>query len=122
MCAYTPSFSYPFPVYQPAMRVISSITNGFPSVVTTTVNHQYLDGTIVRLIVPTGFGMVQANQLTGSILVLSPTTFSVDIDTTLFDVFVLPSSFPLDYNDAQVIPVGEDNDTLLAATYNVLPY
>jgi len=122
MCPYTPSYSYPFPVYQPAMRIISNITNGFPAVVTTTINHQYLDGTIVRLMVPLGFGMTQANQLTGSIIVLTNTTFSVDIDTTFFDVFILPSSFPLDYNNAQVIPIGEDNDTLKAATNNVLPY
>jgi len=122
MCPYIPSFSFKSPVYQPAMRVIANITNAFPAVVTTTINNQYISGTIVRLIVPTGFGMTQANQLTGSILVLTPTTFAVDIDTTTFDVFTLPSSFPPGYNDAQVIPIGEDNDILTAATNNVLPY
>jgi hypothetical protein len=104
------------------MRIISNITNSNPAIVTTTINNQYLDGTIVRLVVPQGFGMYQANQLTGSIRVITDTTFSIDIDTTFFDSFVLPSSFPLDYNDAQVIPVGAENDRLKVATQNVLPY
>ena len=42
--------AYPFPVFQPAMRVISSITNGFPAVVTTTFDHQYISGTVMRLV------------------------------------------------------------------------
>ena len=122
MCAYIPSYSFRYPVYQPAMRVIANITNASPAVVTTTINHQYLTGTIVRLIVPKGFGMVQANQLVGTILVLTPTTFAIDINTTNFDAFTLPSSFPPGYNDAQVIPIGEENALLAAATNNVLPY
>lgn len=122
MCAYIPSFSFSKPIYQPALRVIAGITNSSPAVVTTTVNNQYLAGTIVRLIVPPGFGMVQANQLVGTILPLTDTTFAINIDTTNFDVFTLPSSFPPGYNDAQVIPIGEENDILTAATNNVLPY
>lgn len=76
------------PVFQRAMRVISSITNANPAVVTTTTNHQYITGMIVRLNVPMGFGMQQVNQQQGLITVLSNTTFSISIDTTLFDPFL----------------------------------
>lgn len=120
--SYTPGYSYPFPTFQPAMRTISEITNANPAVVTTYIDHQYITGTIVRLIVPPGFGMLQANQLTGAIIVLTHNTFSINIDTTNFDIFILPSLFPEDYYSAQVVPIGEDNGTLLAATNNVLPY
>lgn len=79
-----------FPVYQPAMRIISSITNADPAVVTTTFNHQYQSGLIVRLNVPLGYGMQQANQLYGPIMVTGDTTFTIDIDTTFFDPLVVP--------------------------------
>jgi hypothetical protein len=114
--------AYPFPVFQPAMRVISSITNGFPAVVTTTFDHQYISGTVMRLYVPVGYGMVQANQLTGEIVVTGPTTFSIDIDTTFFDPFTTPATFPDNAQIAQCIPIGENNGILTAAVQNVLPY
>ena len=119
--AYTPSFSLTSPVYMPAMRVIAGISNGFPATVTTTVNHGYIVGTIVRLdIAPTG-GMLQANQMTGTILsVPTLTTFTLSIDTTNFDTFVVPSVFPPGYNDSQCTPVGEINGILTAAVQNVL--
>lgn len=105
------------PIYQPAMRIITGITNSFPAVVTTSFNHQYKDETIIRLDIALGYGMPQANQLFGSIVVLSPTTFSIDIDTTLFDAFITPAS-PTQYS--QCVPIGENNDTLAAATLNIL--
>jgi len=112
----------PFPVYQPAMRIIASISNAFPAVVTTTFNHQYKTGTIVRLNIPLGYGMYQANQLTGEIAVTGATTFAIAIDTTLFDPFTTPSTFPETFQHAQCVPIGENNDTLKAAVFNVLPY
>lgn len=107
----------PNPIFQPAMRIIAAITNAFPASVTTTFAHQYKDLTVVRLDIPVGFGMQQANQLFGTILVTSPTTFTIDIDTTPFDAFSIPAGTS---QAAQVVPIGEDNSTLKAATLNVL--
>ncbi len=78
------------PVFQRAMRIISNITKGYPAVVTTTFDHQYRDGMIVRLIIPKGYGMTQANQLYAPIIVTGDTTFTIDIDTTTFDRFASP--------------------------------
>jgi len=78
------------PVFQRAMRIISTITNANPAVVTTTFDHQYLTGLIVRLNIPRGYGMTQANRLYGPIVVTGATTFTVDIDTTNFDTFIVP--------------------------------
>jgi len=114
--------AYKFPIFQKAMRIISGITNAVPASVTTTFNHQYITGMIVRLNIPEGFGMVQANQLYGPIIVTSPTTFTITIDTTKFDAFVAPSSFPFSYQSAQCTPIGEVSSTLKAATQNILPY
>lgn len=108
------------PTYQPAMRIITAITNAFPCEVTTSFAHDYLSGTIIRLVIPPGYGMVQADQKIGEIEVISPISFLVDIDTNFFDIFIIPTTFPLDFQHAQVIPIGENNATLLAATRNVL--
>jgi len=111
-----------YPVFQKAMRIISDITNAYPASVTTTFNHQYVTGMIVRLNIPAGFGMLEANQLYGPIIVTGDTTFTIDIDTTNFNAFSAPVSYPESYQSAQVTPIGEISSTLKAATQNVLPY
>lgn len=114
-----PIYALPYPVFKPATRIISAITNDFPAVVTTTFDHGYIDGLIVRLIIPIGYGMQAANKLFGSITVTSPTEFKIDIDTRPFDPFVIPS---VQKQQAQSVPFAEDNDILAGAVQNVLPY
>jgi len=112
----------PSPTYQPAMRIISAITNANPAAITTTFDHDYTTGMIVRLIIPKGYGMLQANELSGSITVTADDAFTINIDTVDFDTFAAPTSLPLSAQSAQVVPVGEVNELLSAATRNVLPY
>lgn len=114
------SFPIMNPVYQPAMRIVTAITNAFPAAVTTSFAHQYLTGTIIRLDIPPGYGMTQANQLFGDITVTGSTTFNISIDTTQFDTFITPVGFPDGYQNAQSVPIGELSSTLQAATVNVL--
>jgi len=118
-------FAIPFPTYQPSMRLIESITNSFPAHVTTTINHQYVNNMVVRLDIPPAFGMIQANQLFGNIVVTGNTTFDIDIDTTLFDSFVTPALPEPHLNSyAQSVPIGSRTGTLdlNPAVKNVLPY
>lgn len=113
----------PFPTYQPAMRIITNITNDFPAQVTTSFANQFLTGCIVRLYVPLGYGMLQANQLFGSITVVDDTNFTIDIDTRYFDAFTTPDPSSIyATQSAQSVPIGEINDILTQATLNVLPY
>lgn len=122
-------YAVQFPTFQRAMRNILSITQANPAVITTTFDginpgdHQYSTGLIVRINIPRGFGMSQINQFSGKITVLSSSTFSLDIDSTNFDPFVVPAENPGHfYTPATVVPVGEDNSILSQATQNVLPY
>jgi len=110
------------PIFQPAMRIISAITNSNPAVVTTTFDHNYISDSIVRLYFPLGFGMEQVNKQKGTVTVTGLTTFTIDIDTTEATPFVVPIIFPENKQKAQVIPVGELNSTLSSAVQNVLPY
>jgi len=110
------------PTYKPAMRIISAATNGNPAAITTTFAHNYLTGTIVRLMFPLGYGMQSANEKQGIVTVTGDTTFTIDIDTTDIDPFVVPTTFPENKQSAQVVPVGAVSDLLKAAVQNVLPY
>jgi hypothetical protein len=124
----TPNYyAQQFPVFQRAMRNILSITQDINALVTTTFdgvnpgNHNYSTGLIARLYVPYGFGMVQANELEGPITVINATQFTIPIDTTNFDAFVVPPYQPGNFGTpAQVVPVGEISDILTQATQNVL--
>ncbi len=118
-----------YPMFQRAMRNVLSITQAENTLVTTTFdginpgNHQYSTGLVVRLYVPYGFGMVQVNELYGPITVINDTQFTMPIDTTNFDAFVIPEYQPGNFGTpAQVVPIGEVNDILTQATQNVLPY
>lgn len=108
-----------FPIFQKAMRIISSITQSNPATIVTTFHHDYDTGLIVRLNIPLEYGMQQANQKSGTITVVDTVTFTIDIDTTAFDPFVVPSP---SYQCANVTPIGEINEILTEATQNVLPY
>lgn len=111
----------PDPSFERAAKHISAVTKANPAAVTTTTNHNYEDGDIVRLLIPNGFGMQQANKLKGKITSTGAKTFTIDLDTTLFDTFAVPSPVPWYINaTAQAIPVGEISANLGGATQNVL--
>lgn len=121
--------AFPFPVFKPAMRIITNITNANPATVTTSFAHGYLTGLIVRIDLPQGYGMQQLGRLgrvplmqTFEITVTGSTTFTIPIDTTNFDPFTVPGVYPADAQYAQVVPVAEDNSILTQAVQNVLPY
>ena len=111
-----------FPIFQPSMRLVTAITNAESASVTTSFAHQYVDGTIVRFDIPSGYGMPQIDRQFGEIVVTSPTTFTVTLDTTSYQPFVLPALYPNVAQFAQVVPIGSANRTLAPAKQNVLPY
>ena len=109
------------------MRNVLSITQDENALVTTTFDginpgdHQYSTGLIIRLNIPDGFGMVQADEFSGSIIVVNATQFTVQLDTTNFDDFVVPAFQPGAFGTpATVVPVGEISSILTQATQNVL--
>ena len=107
------------PKFIPARKNIANVTNANPALVTTTTDHGYTTGMIVRLVIPPAKGMQEANQLTGTITVTGNTTFTIDIDTTNMEPFIAvpPAGIsPLIDVCAQVNPVGESNGMLSAAS------
>lgn len=117
-----PILANPNPIFQPAMRIVSAITNSFPVTITTTFNHQYQTGYIVRIDMPLNYGMEQLNQQYSPITVTSPTTFTMQIDTTFYTPFVVPPTNPgHNYTPPQSVPIGNINSSIYLATKNILP-
>lgn len=110
------------PTFQPAMRIITNITQDYIAEVTTSFSHNYSTGLIVRLIVPVTFGMTQANNFKGEITVTSDVTFTIPLNTINFDAFITPAGTTSEQDKfcAQVIPVGEVNSSIAQAKRNVL--
>ena len=82
-----------YPTYQPAMRIVTAISQTNPAVVTTSFAHQYNSGIIVRLDVPVANGMQEISSMpypnkSYLITVTGATTFSVPVDATQFSAYV----------------------------------
>jgi len=129
------------PTFQPAMKIITSITNAYPAAVAigeinypgdvetiTASDHQYVDGMIVRLFIPRSYGMTQVHLKYGVITITGDSTFTIDIDTTNYDPFIIPDPILIKGGSvalkqyAQAVPFAEIADILTAAVRNVLPY
>lgn len=108
-------------LYYPRNRYITSISQAAQAVVVMTVTHNYQIGQQVRFYVDAMYGMTQINGLTGNIVAVNTGTNSitVDIDTTGFTAFAWPLTAvaaATAHTLPQVVPVGEDTATALAAT------
>lgn len=112
-----PVYSDANPNFLPAMRIIAGISSTNPMIVTTVLNHDYLDHLRVRLIVPEAYAMWQANQLTEVITVISPTQFSMPVDATNFTSFVMPSG--AQQIPAQAVADGQELTYINQAEQNV---
>jgi len=91
--------SYPIPpysnvpiepqFYQPSRFVISAITRGQTTLITTSTDHNYVVGQAVRLLIPQLFGSFQLNEAQGLVLSIpSSTQVVLNIDSTRADAFI----------------------------------
>ena len=94
------------PLYIPQRRFVVSITQASNAVVNTSIAHGLLSGQIVRLNVPSQFGMVQMDGLQGKVTRLSAYSFSIDINSSAFSAFAFPASAATPFSFAEMVPVG----------------
>ena len=100
--------------FTPYSNVVVSISNNNPANVVTMGPHSYDDGLLVRLNVPKNCGMQQINGLQAEIAITAPDSFDFLVDASNFDLFAYTSAD----QEAQVIPVGEQADSLTQAEIN----
>lgn len=91
--------SYPIPAYsnvaiesdfyQPSRYVISGITLGQTTIITTSVNNNYVVGQLVRLLIPVPYGTYQLNNAQGYIVSLpSATQVEIAINSSRANAYV----------------------------------
>ena len=101
---YYPGYSQSQVTENLTVKTIESITNAYPTVVTTTENHGYVVGMMVIFLIPPSFGMPELNYVNAQVLALTSDTLYIDIDSTNFDSFSYPSPLPSAYTPPSVIP------------------
>lgn len=100
------------PVIQiPSALEITNITRSNPMVITAVANsdqsNTYIAGQVVTLTVPITYGMFQANGLQAQILAVDGDDFTMNINSTQFDTFVIPSGNVI--QPASFAPSGSRN-------------
>ncbi|MEE8209014.1 MAG: hypothetical protein V3T88_08715 [Nitrosomonadaceae bacterium] len=98
-------------MFAPRKRNIANITQAAAGVVTTLVDHGYVTGEKVRMIVPAASTMIQLNGQLVTVTRLTASTFSINVDTTGYTAFTFPLPAASPYTPAHVVPVGEDPAT-----------
>ncbi len=99
MTTFPGVISYPVPAYanvpihsdyyQPSRFVITAITESIVTTITTSVDHNYVIGQIVRIVIPVLYGARQLNGMQGTVLSIPSTTqIVVNIDSSFFDPFI----------------------------------
>ena len=106
------AFLPPSPVSPMALN-ITAITNAHQMVIT--VSGQlpvsvYIPGQLIYLSIPFSYRMYQANGLTAQILAVNGNQFTVNVDSTQFDPFIVPAI--IFEQPAMLAPAGARN------TYN----
>ena len=115
--------SYPIPAYQnvtiedqfyqPSRFIISAITRGQQTTITTSVAHNYVVGQLVRFIIPPSFGTRGLNEQQGYVVSLPSTTqVLVDISSLGMDAYIASSATTV----AQILAIGNGNSGAINAT------
>jgi hypothetical protein len=102
--------------YKPKVFDISAITLGYQTTVTTAVNHDYVIGQLVRLLIPSKYGSRLLNEVKG-LVVLIPAVNQVtlDINSIGVDPFIASPTF-LPYEShtlPQIVAIGDQNSGLI---------
>lgn len=108
------------PSYIPLQVEISNITRAVFASVTTTSEHYYVVGQLVRFHVPKPYGMTELDEMLAYVIeVPSTTSFTVVTDTRNFTAFISSPTYPGNMA-AQVVPVGDANNTSRTTNSNGL--
>lgn len=104
--------------YEPSRFVISAITRGSTTTVTTSEDNNYVVGQEVRLVIPKFYGIYQINEQTG-IVISQPTSTQlvINIDSRTYDAFI---SVPVsDAQSPQILAIGDVNSGVINSSGRV---
>jgi hypothetical protein len=119
--------SYPIPpysnppinpqYYQPSRFVISGVTRGTITTITTTQNMNYVIGQLIRLVIPPSFGIRELNGQTAFVLSIpNLNQVVINIDSTSYSAFTNSNAT----TQAQILGIGDINNGYISNTGNVI--
>jgi hypothetical protein len=92
--------------YRPRQFFISAIALGLTTLVTTTVNHDYVIGQLTRLIIPNTFGSRELNEILGYVISIpAPNQVILDINSIGTTAFTASSAT----TQPQILAIGDVN-------------
>jgi hypothetical protein len=95
----------PLSTFTPYFSLITGITNGQAPIVTFSADHQFTVGEYISFRVSKPYGMTLINNLKALVESVTPTTLTIDLDTTFFQPFVYPPVGTVTY-PAMAVPAG----------------
>lgn len=109
----------------PSRLTLIALSNAYPAIATVSVNdvtesNSYIAGQCIKLNVPIVYGMFQADGLTPTILSVSGNDLTLDLNTTQFDVFTIPTGN--NFQVATISPNGSRNLTINNETAGIVPF
>lgn len=101
--------------FKPSVFVISAISMGQTTTITTSTDNNYVIGQQVRLLIPTPFGAYGLNNAIGYVISLPASNqATINISSAGMDAFV---ASPIYYTTSpQVIAVGDFNSGVISST------
>lgn len=110
--------------FQPSRFVISALTLGQTTTITTSVDHNYVIGQQVRLLIPSKHGSTSLNEQSGIVLSIPASNQVIlDINSNGADPFIAtPTFMPFQQQTpSQIIAIGDYNTGLISMSGRSLP-
>lgn len=94
--------------YKPSVFIIEGITNGTTTLVSTTIDNNYVIGQLVRLLIPEIYGGQQLNEKEAYVISIpNPNQVILLLDSSQFDTFT--GNLSSGTTPAQIAAVGDIN-------------
>lgn len=105
---FIPNEMYPRRRFIVPLSGAAGITQAAAAVVSTSVAHDFTVGEKVRLKVPSAYGMTEANNVVASVTAVGTYTVTLDLDSSGFTAFSLPTSavYAAGVSPAEIVPAG----------------
>lgn len=103
-------------IYSPSNFVISNISKGSTTTVTTSEVNNFVVGQLVRFHIPIPYGIRQLNEQAGYVISLTSTTICVvDINSSAYDSYISTPTYPGN-TSPQVSAIGDKNLSITGLT------
>ncbi len=110
--------------FQPGVFIITAISLGQTTTVTTSVNHNYVLGQEVRLLLPSKYGASGLNEQTGLVISIpAANQVTLNINSSGIDPFIAsPTFLPFQSKTPpQITAIGDVNSGIISSTGRTIP-